>query len=177
MNLVELLRTTAFRQSILFAGLMMAGAVAAGAATAYQLLTSKPGRPDSITVGVSGSTAVRFALVTAMPRNRPLNTCGALSTTFATSRLVCPPTAAVVAGAPPLYGTFTMRMPTASANSSPAMRPPPRMLATLQVSSRGRARASATSSLTLCAGSDGCTQMISGLNATRLTPDRSLSES
>jgi hypothetical protein len=77
--------------------------------------------------------------------------------------LVWPPSTEVAAGAPPPKATLVMRIFAASAKSSPAMRPPPSALDTAQVSSSGRARASATSSFRERTGSDGFTQMISGL--------------
>ena len=44
----------------------------AGAATPYQLVTSKFLMPSSISVGTSGSCTSRFAVVTASARMRPL---------------------------------------------------------------------------------------------------------
>ena len=48
-----------------------AGGVPAGASTPYQVLTSKPLKPDSATVGTSGSDELRLAEVTANGRSLP----------------------------------------------------------------------------------------------------------
>ena len=45
--------------------------VLAGTRNAYQDETSKPGTPDSATVGNSGAVGKRLAVVTASPRNCP----------------------------------------------------------------------------------------------------------
>ncbi|CFW04152.1 Uncharacterised protein [Bordetella pertussis] len=41
-----------------------------------QAVASKPGKPDSATVGVSGSRGARSALLTARARARPALICG-----------------------------------------------------------------------------------------------------
>ncbi len=68
-------------------------------------------------------------------------------------------------------------MPTVSANNSPAMRCPPRMLAVPNVSSPGRARASAMRSFTDFTGNDGCTAITIAFETQRVTPAKSLNVS
>ena len=43
----------------------------AGTTSPHHVLMSKPGRPPSLTVGTSGSSAKRFSEVTAIARSRP----------------------------------------------------------------------------------------------------------
>ena len=50
--------------------------VPAGAKMPHQPVTSKPGRPDSAIVGISGMPAARLGVLTAIPRTFPLRTCG-----------------------------------------------------------------------------------------------------
>jgi hypothetical protein len=61
----------------------MAAGVPTGASNPFQPSTSKPGRPDSATVGTSGSSGIRSRPVTALARNLPAriwgNTLGGLS--------------------------------------------------------------------------------------------------
>ena len=49
----------------------MSGGVFAGATIAYQAETLKPGTPASATVGMSGTSGDRFAVVTPSPRSLP----------------------------------------------------------------------------------------------------------
>jgi hypothetical protein len=49
----------------------MSRGVFAGARMPVTVLASKPGTPDSASVGTSGSAAARFAVVTAIARMRP----------------------------------------------------------------------------------------------------------
>jgi hypothetical protein len=51
--------------------LITGGGVPAGASRANQPSTSNPPRPDSATVGTSGSSGVRFALEIASGRSDP----------------------------------------------------------------------------------------------------------
>ena len=55
--------------------LTIVGGVLAGTKNEYQEVTSKPGTPDSATVGYSGAVGKRFAEVTASPRNWPDRAC------------------------------------------------------------------------------------------------------
>ena len=55
---------------------MMAGGVPVGTSTPFHAGASKPGKPDSATVGKSGSDLLRLSVVTAIPRMRPACICG-----------------------------------------------------------------------------------------------------
>ena len=85
-----------------------------------QALTSKPGRPDSANVGISGAAGTRDAVVTATLFSLPPAASG--RTLGITSIIIdtCPPIRSVAASAPPRYGTWTMSMPAMVLNSSPA---------------------------------------------------------
>jgi hypothetical protein len=52
------------------------GGVPFGTKMPSQPVASKPGKPDSATVGTSGSAALRFGEVTARPRTLPPLMCG-----------------------------------------------------------------------------------------------------
>src|SRR6266404_2195842 len=101
-----------FRYPLSFA--MMGLGVAAGASTPYQTITSKPGRPDSATVGRSGISEERLKLVTASGLNRPALIMGSTAGMFAIIMVAWPLTRSVTAGAVPLYGTCTILMPAVS---------------------------------------------------------------
>ena len=75
---------------------------------------------DSATVGRSGSTEERCALVTARPRTAPDCTCGAAVRTRSNISETCPEMRSFSAGALPLYGTCTMSIPVIDLSSSPA---------------------------------------------------------
>ena len=66
---------------------------------------SKPGTPASATVGISGATGKRCALVIASARKRPARACG--NATCTCMQLICtsPAISAVICSAAPLYGT------------------------------------------------------------------------
>lgn len=76
--------------------------VPAGAARPNHDCTSKPGKPDSATVGTSGSSGERCALVMAMARNRPACTCGRAEGVLSNIDCTWPPSRSVMAGALPL---------------------------------------------------------------------------
>jgi len=82
-----------------------------GAHTPYQLLKTKPGRPDSATVGTSGRTPMRFALVTAMDLSLPDFSSDTEPGVEAKLTWICPAMTSVVAIAAPLYGTSVILMP------------------------------------------------------------------
>ena len=50
---------------------MTAGGVPAGATMLYHDVTSKPGNPDSSSVGSAGADAIRFGLATPSARSLP----------------------------------------------------------------------------------------------------------
>src|SRR5690554_5694887 len=76
--------------------------VPAGAHTPYQVLISKPGTPDSCTVGTSGSEATRLAVVTARGRSVPLAMNPVLEGSESNIMVTWPPITSVSAGALPL---------------------------------------------------------------------------
>src|SRR5688572_23125361 len=78
---------------------MMAREVPAGANNALQFEYSKPGYPDSATVGTSGADAVRCALLTAIPLRRPARTCGNTEGMLTKSMCTWPAIKSVMAGA------------------------------------------------------------------------------
>src|SRR3990167_2533520 len=71
-------------------------------------------------VGISGIAGDRCMVVTARGRNRPLLTNGRVAAKLPNIRCVSPVTKALSAGTLPLYGTWTMPMPAASLNMTPA---------------------------------------------------------
>src|ERR1043166_8621174 len=87
--------------------LTISGGVLAGASPPCQSGTTKPGRPDSATVGISGTAAERLAELTASARKRPLVANGNDDGMLANENDNCPPIKSVIAGPPPLYGTCT----------------------------------------------------------------------
>jgi hypothetical protein len=76
--------------------------VPAGASTACQVDTSKPGNALSASVGNSGAIADRRAVVTANARSLPAFTCVITSEMLANITCDCPPSRSVTAGGPPL---------------------------------------------------------------------------
>lgn len=89
--------TAAFRRATMSAG------VPAGASRPYHCRTSKPGRPDSITVGTSGSRAWRSREPMATGRSRPaLTPCGRMGGSTMNSRSASPESTAVTGGCPAL---------------------------------------------------------------------------
>ena len=90
-----------------------------------------------------------------------------------TIQVVSPLSSPIVAGAPPLYGTWTILTPPMSPTIAPArcveVPAPPEP----KVTWPGRARAIAMSSLTDLAGSDGWPSTTFGPEATRITGSRS----
>src|SRR5258708_1441323 len=84
---------------------MKACGVPAGATTPNHTDTSKPGTPDSATVGRSWTKGERCLLDTASARNLPAFTCCSTFGTLSNIRSTWPPIRSVTAGALPLYGT------------------------------------------------------------------------
>src|SRR5262249_37194906 len=91
---------------------------AAGTHKAYQLVTSKPGTPDSAMVGTSGNCATRRAEVTPSARILPLLMYGVDAGTLSNKAAIWPPIKSVSAGAPPLYGMCSSITPVIDLNSS-----------------------------------------------------------
>ena len=84
---------------------------------------SKPGSPASAIVGSSGASFERCAVVTASAFSLPALTCAIALARLSNMNCVSPASSACVAGAPPLYGTWTMSVPVSTLNSSPARWP------------------------------------------------------
>ena len=101
--------------------------------------------------------AERFALVVPSARNFPAFTCGTAVVAEANTERICPPSRSLIAGPPPLYGTWMRLAFAVSRNSSPARLP---ALPTPEVPygrPPGRLFASFTYSAMVLAGRDGCT--------------------
>src|SRR5438876_6982158 len=67
--------------------------------------------------------AERFALVVPSARNFPAFTCGTAVVAEANTEGICPPSRSLIAGPPPLYGTWMRLAFAVSRNSSPARLP------------------------------------------------------
>src|ERR1044072_5627243 len=91
----------------------MSPGVCAGATMPYQRNASKPGMPDSATVGISGASDERLAVDTARPFSVPARTCGRPVIIESIISGTLPATRSFSAGAEPRYGTCTMSMPAA----------------------------------------------------------------
>src|SRR6267378_6865514 len=97
---------------------MIGAGVSLGAKAAYHCEDSKPGRPDSATVGTSGIAGERRLPVTAIERRRDALTCAISVGMPVITSWVLPAIVSIAAGDPPLYGTCTIVIPAARANSS-----------------------------------------------------------
>src|SRR5215471_19208570 len=89
-----------------------------GAPTPVQKLDSYPGT-NSATVGMSGNTGERVAVVTASARSLPLLTYSIDEDMVANMTCTCPPSRSTSAGPAPRYGTCTRLTPVIILNSSP----------------------------------------------------------
>ena len=106
-------------------------------------------------VGTSGSTALRCSPPVPSARSLPLWICGTVCTMELNITLVWPPTTSIMAGPPPLKGTWSMSTPAISLNNSlPRCWKLP-MPAEAYCRSPGCFLASAISSATEWTGSDG----------------------
>src|ERR1039458_8056329 len=85
-----------------FRRLMISGGVPAGAITPPHDTDSKPGRPDSVTVGTSGSEGIRLALVTAIARSLPDLTFGIAAIAVGNATAMAPDITSVRLGVSPL---------------------------------------------------------------------------
>ena len=97
--------TSAVSRSLLTSALRVlttAAGVPAGAKTPYQVLTSKPLKPDSATVGTSGSEELRLAEVTASGRSLPALIWPMAEGRDETSNSTLPASASISAGLEPL---------------------------------------------------------------------------
>ena len=109
---------------------------------------------------------MRFGLATPSARSFPERMCGTSVTEVSKVMLTCPPSTAATAGAPPLKGTCTTLMPAASLNSSPVRWNTVPLPEEAMVSCPGFDFASATSSLTEVACTEGSTASTTGSEAT-----------
>ena len=75
--------------------------VPAGANIAIHAAASKPGTPDSATVGMSGAPVLRLMRDTASARSLPLRTCGSAPTVVSNISDTWPAIRSVSAGGPP----------------------------------------------------------------------------
>src|SRR5688572_27321756 len=87
---------------------MTCGGVAAGASTPYHVVNEYPGTPASATVGTSGTTDERFALVTASARTLPDLMCGTMFTGLLKPTSTSPASMAIWPAPPPRYWIATM---------------------------------------------------------------------
>src|SRR5689334_13887033 len=98
---------------------MIAAGVLAGTMKQSRDTTSKPGSPDSATVGNPGMSADGRKLVTASALNFPDLMNGTIAPAFAKERWTSPLMSASAAWLAPLYGTQTSLTPAIDLNSSP----------------------------------------------------------
>ena len=149
------------------------GGVAAGASTPYQALTSTLGTPCSVAVGTSGNRAERDFSVTASATSLPDRMCGTAPPSAVNNSLISPPTAAVIDGPTPLYGTCSRSTRVERLNISPAkcMGEP---LPGLPYGKPGVARAASSIALRLFTPIWGLATSTSGVVAGESTGTRSL---
>ncbi|MNV70560.1 hypothetical protein D3C71_1635320 [compost metagenome] len=99
---------------------MMGLGVPAGATIPPQETTSKPFRPDSSTVGTSGRTGTRLALVAPSTLTWPERMKGSTPATLSIITSSCPPAISTTACWPLLYGTCSIEVPVSLLSISPA---------------------------------------------------------
>ena len=97
---------------------MMLAGVFRGANTEFTVDDSKPGTPESATVGNPGTNAVGFALVTANALTLPDLVCAAMEPDEANITCTSPESSPVIAGPAPLKGMRTMLTPAMALNNS-----------------------------------------------------------
>ncbi|MNC86930.1 hypothetical protein D3C83_26190 [compost metagenome] len=100
---------------------MMGAGTPFGATTPHEFSITYPGTPDSATVGMSGTSEVRFAPVTASARSLPDRACGSAIGMSEKTMCIRPPITSLTANIVPLYGMWTMLTPASFFNSSPPM--------------------------------------------------------
>ena len=99
------------RTTASFSRAVTAGGIRAGPRMPPQLVASKPGKPCSAMVGISGAAATRCAEVTARPRTRPSRTCGSTTGAVSIRKGTCPATTEAMACCPPRKATWTQSIP------------------------------------------------------------------
>src|ERR1019366_10438315 len=85
-----------------------------------QDVTSYPGRPACVTVGISGAAGEGLALVTPSSRNCPDCTAGIPAARPPNEMSTCPPIRSCNTAPLPLYGTWIILMCAIALNNSPA---------------------------------------------------------
>ncbi len=73
----------------------------AGPTSPYQVLASKPGKPDSAMVGTLGKLLARLGRVCAMAISLPPWICGVAEVMVSKLKSICPPIRSVSMGAEP----------------------------------------------------------------------------
>ncbi len=94
--------------------------VFAGAIRPFHARVSKPGTPDSATVGTLGSNDERLAPVMAIARSLPPFTCGSAENIRSMTSWALPAITSAMAGALPLYGMWVIFTPAIELSSSVA---------------------------------------------------------
>src|SRR5580693_8852017 len=140
----------------------MSFGVPAGATTAVQVAPTTSGKPASAMVGTSGSVGARSLPVTASARKPPLLISGSAGANAPNEIGVWPPTVASTAGSPPPNGTCTRSSFNACANSEPTSCGGVPVPGEAKLYLPGCERIKSTSSLTVCAGTDGLTASTTG---------------
>src|SRR3982074_1649187 len=135
---------------------MIAVGVFRGAPTPYHELASKPGT-KSLSVGMSGNSSQRIAVVTASGRTVPALTYSIDPGAVPNSTCTCPPRRSVNAGAKPRYGTWIILTLVIILNNSPATCCGLPMPGDAMLILPGLAFAWAMNSATVLAGNDGWT--------------------
>src|ERR1700730_11788945 len=97
---------------------MISSDVSPGANKMKSVVNSKPGYPDSATVGTSGASGERCAVETASARSRPAAACGSSPDVEPNATLNWPARKSATIAAAPRYGTGTVSNP-ASIRKSP----------------------------------------------------------
>ena len=155
----------------------ISGGVPAGTKIPYHVEMSNPGTPTSAIVGKSGASDERFAVVTANAFSLPAFICAIELARLSNMNCTCPPSRSCIAGAPPLYGTWTMSTFASDLKSSPARCPALPLLPDANESLPGLAFARAINSATEFAGTDGLSTSTFGVTATSVTGAKSFSAS
>ncbi len=148
-----------------FSRFTIAGGVPAGAKTPCHEPTSKPGSPDSVSVGTSGAISDRFAVVTASALSLPALASGHAVVMLSKVIVTWPPTTSCSAGGLPLYGMCCMSTPAIVLKSSPDRCCDVPLPDEANVYFPGLAFSKTTSSFTSFAGTPGLTTSMFGTRA------------
>src|SRR3954454_17956936 len=137
--------------------LTIAAGVPGGATTPFQPITSKPFKPADAMVGRPGTSEVGESVATPSPRTVPPAICACA--VVAIENIICtlPAITALSAELASRYGTWTMLTPVMALNSSPPRCGGVPIPDDAYLSWPGLDFASAISSCTDLAGTEGCT--------------------